>query len=84
MKTQTLLQKFPVAVPGWTVTQKGILRASLSRVSRPGPAGAPRDPWGRPFDAGALHEVTIDGETVEFRGIVRVDGRPVEVQLINT
>lgn len=65
------------------VTQTGMLRAALSRVARPGANGAPRDPWGRPFEAGALHEVTLGGRTIEFRGVIRVEGDQVEVQLIN-
>lgn len=83
MSAETILQHFPATVPGWTVTQTGMLRAALSKVARPGANGAPKDPWGRSFEAGSLHEVTVNGATLEFRGMVRVRGTPVEVQIIN-
>lgn len=78
-----LLSRYPITVPGWHVTQAGVLKAYLSKVAPPGPNGAPRDPWGRPFEGGALVPVEMANEVVEFRGMIRMRGNPVEVQLIN-
>lgn len=80
---QAVVINHPIKIPGWHIGRRGEFRSFISKVAHPGPKGAPKDPWGRSFEAGSLHAVEQQNRITEFRGSVQISNTTVEVVIIN-